>query len=338
LVAEGETVEPPTYHAAESSSSSDDTAPPGDFVMYTNVACRTDATVSFFNVELTGVYAYPWQCRRYCANHPACKAFTYDSVTSRCFYLRSCEGRFVNQAATSGVSASIDTGFDPTTAESPDTDEVDEEESSTETTGDTDESEGRHYAGEYSMYADAECVVEDVLDSQRDVPTVEACQVACDAFPGCGGFTYNPDRERCYLVQDCTERSSEGGNASGSKAVPSPIPVESDDDDDDDSPLTSTATNNASDDDDDSSTEAPIPPDDPSSVEEDAGSQASDNSVDNDDPPPNVGTSTTTENPPEDEQSPVSPTDTDDEAEEEVVQEYPVYVSPIQYGNLTRPS
>lgn len=71
--------------------------------------------------------------------------------------------------------------------------------------------------GRFTLFTDTECVVDNVLERRRDVPTVEACREACEALPDCGGFTYNPDRERCYLVADCSERSSEGGNTSGTK-------------------------------------------------------------------------------------------------------------------------
>lgn len=94
----------------DGAAESDAPRPPGDFVVYANMAC---ADSSFWSVEHTGAYAFPWQCRRHCANHPACRAYTWDASASRCSLASSCEKRVVAEGATSGVDAPTGTSIRP---------------------------------------------------------------------------------------------------------------------------------------------------------------------------------------------------------------------------------
>mmetsp|Transcript_27659 Transcript_27659/g.71767 ORF Transcript_27659/g.71767 Transcript_27659/m.71767 type:complete len:700 (+) Transcript_27659:232-2331(+) len=73
----------------------------GRFNVYHGLACQDG---SFWSTRLEGVYAFPWQCRSFCADHHTCSAFTWDTARSRCYLFNSCETQGFVAGATTGVA------------------------------------------------------------------------------------------------------------------------------------------------------------------------------------------------------------------------------------------
>mmetsp|Transcript_36945 Transcript_36945/g.94479 ORF Transcript_36945/g.94479 Transcript_36945/m.94479 type:complete len:691 (-) Transcript_36945:11-2083(-) len=145
-------------------------------------------------------------CRAECDRRKACRAFTYNPESLKCFLAPNCKDRARDVNNISGVDVSL--AAEPFVEQ--------EDDSDSDSTFSAEPEDG----GEYNLYERTGCLG-DTLAFKTGFTSLAECQAWCDMrqWQGCGAFVYNSDRNRCYLKRNCDEREIEPDNVSGVKSA-----------------------------------------------------------------------------------------------------------------------